>query len=340
MPHEHPSVPAATRLTSERQKNSKPSVSIVGAGRLGTALARALAACGYPIAGVVSRRRQHAERARALIDSRPRALVIAQLKQLPPSELLLITTPDDAIAETASRLAESFRRSSSSASLPERRIALHTSGALSSKELISLREIGFATGSMHPLVSVSDPTIGAESLREAFYCIEGEAKAVRLAEQMVRDLGGHSFTIQAKQKALYHVAAVTASGHAVALFDFAAQLLRRCGLNEGESRRVLLPLLRSTLQNLFVRSPAHALTGPFARADAATVRKHLAALHAEGRTPLTKDALELYTLLGRRSLQLAKQGNAGNIDRLREVALLLEEARGSSPKKRGKPGGL
>ena len=338
MPREHPPPPAGKRRQFERRKRGKPIVSIVGAGRLGTALGCALAACDYPVAAVVNRRRHHAERARALINPHPRALLATQLDQLPPSDLLLITTPDDHIAETALRLAASLRGSSPNAASRKARVALHTSGALSSEELAALRDTGFAVGSMHPLISVSDSLVGAQSLREAFYCIEGEAKAVRLAEQLVRDLGGHSFTITAGHKALYHVAAVTASGHAVALFDFAAQLLRRCGLNERESRRVLLPLLLSTLQNLFVRSPTRALTGPFARADAATVRQHLAALRAESRTPAIEDALELYTLLGRRSLQLAKQARVGNTDRLREVALLLEEARGGSPKKRGKPG--
>ncbi len=331
MPRENAHTPAGKKSAFNDRKRSKPllskpSVSIIGAGRLGTAFACALTACDYPISAVVNRRRRHAEQARALIDAHPQALTAAQLKHLPPSDLLLITTPDDAIAETASRLAESFRQSSSSGALPKQRIALHTSGALSSKELASLRDVGFAIGSMHPLISVSDPLSGAESLREAFYCIEGEAKAVRLAKRMVRDLGGQSFTIKAQQKALYHVAAVMTSGHAVALFDFAAQLLCRCGLTERAAHRVLLPLLRSTLQNLSVQSPRRALTGPFARSDAATVRRHLAALRTKLPAPITEDALELYTLLGRRSLQLAEQANTGSTARLQEVALLLEEA--------------
>lgn len=326
MPRENAQTSGKKRSTFERWRGSKPSVSIIGAGRLGTALGCVLAACDYPISAVVCRRRRHAEQSRALIDSHPQALTAAQLKHLPPSDLLLITTPDDSLAETASHLAESFRQSPSSTLLLKQRVALHTSGARSSEELAKLRAAGFAIGSMHPLVSVSDPLIGAESLRGASYCVEGEARAVRIAKQMVRDLGGQSFTIKAEQKALYHVAAVMTSGHAVALFDFAVQLLRRCGLTEGASRRVLLPLLRSTLQNLSVQNPARALTGPFARADAATVRRHLAVLRAEPSTPTTEDVLELYTLLGRRSLQLAAQANTGSTARLQEVALLLEEA--------------
>lgn len=335
------------RGTGEHGKSSqvKPSVTIIGAGRLGTALACALAACGYSISAVVTRRRQHSARAQALISARPPAFTFAQLDQLPESDLLLITTPDAAIAATASRLAQSFRKSSLSptSSLscnsspgtmsPKQPIALHASGALSSEELADLRDVGFAVGSLHPLISVSDPLIGAKSLRRAFYCLEGEARAVRLAKRMVRDLGGHSFTIGASRKALYHAAAVMTSGHVVALFGFAAELLRDCGLTERTAHGVLVPLLRSTLENLSTQSPARALTGPFARADIATVRKHVAALSAAARsTQSIEDAVEVYTLLGRRSLQLAKQTNRNAVG-LKEIARLLEEAQGKSSKK-------
>ena len=44
-------------------------------------------------------------------------------------------------------------------------------------------------------------------------------------------VGGRSFTVETKKKALYHAAAVLTSGHTVALFDLAARLLVRCGLS-------------------------------------------------------------------------------------------------------------
>ena len=109
-----------------------------------------------------------------------------------------------------------------------------------------------------------------------------------------------------------------ASGHVTALFDIAMEMLARCGLNERRARRVLLPLLKSTLENLYASDPAHALTGTFARADSATVRKHLAAL----RSSKMRDALAAYTLLGLRSLRLAQAAGARS-DALREIEGLL-----------------
>ncbi|HWS53809.1 MAG TPA: DUF2520 domain-containing protein, partial [Pyrinomonadaceae bacterium] len=232
---------------------------------------------------------------------RAAALSAARLAELPPADLIFITTPDDAIAATAGRLADLYV-----ASEARGRVVLHTSGALSSGVLAPLAARGFAVGSMHPLAAVSEARAGAESLRRAFYCVEGDARASRAARRVVRDLGGRSFSISARDKALYHAAAVMTAGHAVALFDTAARLLAACGLTEARARAVLLPLFASTLGNLSGQTPARALTGSFARADVDTVRKHLAAL----RRADVPGALAVYALLGGLSLPLALRNGA------------------------------
>ena len=298
-----------------------PRVAIVGAGRLGTALARALSTCGYEITALVARRLSHARRAMVLAGlTGTRPLASAQLHLLPNIELLFITTPDDRIPTVAAQLSERLGHAPTGAAATRaRRVVLHTSGALSSVALAPLRERGFAVGSMHPLVSISEPVKGAEQLRGAFYCVEGERAALGAARRVVRALGGESFSVKTEAKALYHASAVMASGHVVALFSLASEMLARCGLDEQSARRVLLPLLESTFENLSRQSPSRALTGTFARADVSTVGKHLSALVAED----SADALALYRLLGRRALRLAAEQGA-DAARLAEIRRLLE----------------
>lgn len=304
----------------------KATVSIIGAGRLGTALARALSSHGYRIEAVVARRKARARACAELIDAQPLVLTSAQLDQLPASDILFITTPDDAIESVALQLAAMMKSrgmkwKGGGEQGRRKRTALHASGALSSDILRGLRGAGFTTGSMHPLISVSDPVHGAESLRRAFFCIEGESAAKQVARSLVDALGAESFSINTKDKALYHAAAVMASGHMTALFDLATEMLTHCGLTARRARRVLIPLLRSTLENLYTSDPAHALTGTFARADTSTVRRHLEAINSSE----MRDALAAYTLLGLRSLQLAKRAGASS-DALEEIALILTEA--------------
>ena len=284
--------------TATRRTIKRPTISIVGSGRLGTALARALFLSGYEVEAVVARRSARARRAAALLGRSTRPLAANQLHSLPASEIVFISTPDDDIAAIATELAATHKS-------PVRgRTVLHTSGALSSSEVLKpLAAKGFHTGSLHPLVSVSDPLVGAGNLLSAFYCIEGDAAASRAARLIVKDLKGNGFHIPSRLKPLYHAAAVMASGHMVALFSLATEMLTYSGLDSKTARRVLLPLLESTVANLAAFDSAQALTGTFARGDLATVQRHLAALSRKD----LADALAAYKLLGRRSLDLAQE---------------------------------
>ena len=274
-------------------------VAIVGSGRLGTALGIALTWSGYRIQAVMARRVTHARKAAAQISRDAAALGASQVRLLPLCRIILISTPDDQIEPIAQQLARELSRDRVSA---RGRTVLHTSGALGSDVLASLAEVGFRVGSLHPLVSVSDPTSGAKALGGAFYCVEGDAAAVRVARRIVKALRGRSFSIPSNRKPLYHAAAVMTSGHVTALFDLAVGLLVHCGLKPTHARQVLLPLLESTVNNLSISDPADALTGTFSRGDLATVQRHLQALTEDK----SANALNVYTLLGAHSLELAK----------------------------------
>jgi predicted short-subunit dehydrogenase-like oxidoreductase (DUF2520 family) len=276
-------------------------------------MAIGLAARGYEVEALVARSLSHAQKGRRLVPGVRLALAENDLDKLPESDLVLIATPDDTIALVALKLAAAQKLN------VRNRTVLHTSGALSSNVLAPLATVGFHTGSIHPLVSVSEPRAGAVSLNSAFYCLEGDRVALRVGRKIVRDLGGRSFSIDSSSKALYHAAAVMASGHMTALFDIAAEMLTDCGLEEREARRVLLPLVESAWRNLVTSDPAGALTGTFARGDEATVRKHLAALKESGKT----EALIAYRLLGRRSLQLLRKKGGGDPAVIRRIEKLL-----------------
>jgi predicted short-subunit dehydrogenase-like oxidoreductase (DUF2520 family) len=292
-------------------------VSIVGAGRLGTALGIALAAKGYQVRSIVSPRISDARQAARLIDENTQPLSAAQLHKLDSVHIIIVATPDDAIEAAARNLARALGWNGRGS------VALHASGALSSSELDALAAIGFATGSMHPLVSVSDPVQGSRNLARAHYCIEGSADALRVSRALVRAMGGKSFSIRTEDKALYHAAAVMSSGHVVALFDIAIEMLTNCGLTSDTARAALLPLLQSTITNLSNHAPAAALTGTFARADSAIVRKHLAAL----RRLKSEDATAAYLLMGRRSTRLAKENGVSPAALKKIVQLLKSESR-------------
>jgi len=297
------------------RSNNKPTVAIIGPGRLGTAMAIALSRRRYKISALVGRRRPGIKKATHFLDAPVETLVIKEIEKLALPELVIISTPDDEISKVVKALRTMKPQGRST--------VLHTSGALSSAILSELETQNWSTGSIHPLVSVSEPVEGAAALENAFWCIEGDSSATRLSRRLVRDLKGQSFSVSAESKPLYHAAAVMSAGNVVAVFDVAVEMLARCGLSQAQARRVLLPLLSSTAANLAQYSPARALTGTFSRGDVATMKLHLEAL---SRVDL-KDALDLYRLLGQRSLELARQNGLGV-----EIVKKMEAVLGDRPR--------
>src|SRR6185503_940444 len=227
-------------MSTKFPSKSMPTVCIIGAGRLGQALAAALKSCNYPILAVVTKRRATAVKASNALQGSAIALAADRVATLPPCDLILITTPDDVIAKVATQLSQTLKTGKGVT-------VLHTSGALASDVLEPLRKIGCATGSMHPLVSISEPVSGAWALQYAHYCLEGTRQATTVARFLVRDLGGQSFTIKQKDKALYHAAAVMVSPHLVSLFDLGTEMLAACGVRKRAARIVFGPLLQSTI---------------------------------------------------------------------------------------------
>lgn len=301
---------------------------------MGTTLARSLSQLGYPIEVVVAKRASKARLAAQLTG--PETLFLSsnqlnrptsrQFERLARSSIILIATADDNLATVAKQLADLFTSRLTKAGRgknigPTRRIALHTSGALSSDVLQPLRAVGFALGSLHPLVSISDPLSATEPFHHAFFSVEGDPAAVRLARAIVGKLGGQSFSIASDKKALYHAAAVTSSGHIVALLDIALEMLVRCGLSSKRAQQVLMPLVQSTVANLAEEEPRRALTGPFARGDVATTKRHLVAIQSQ-KLP---SALSAYILLGQRSISLARARHGKRFE-LDQMARILSDA--------------
>ena len=287
-------------------------ISIISVGKLGGALAIALSRKDFEVENLFARNSQNANKIAELIESKPRIRPSEEFEEI-SSDVILITTQDFEIKNVAEKLKNS---------LHNQPIVFHTSGSLSSEILRDLKNIGCRVGSIHPLVSISDARLGAERFADAYFCVEGDEEATEIGEQIVEQLGGKSFSITAEYKTLYHAAATAACGHLVALIDVAIEMLTKCGLETENAQKILLPLIKSTVENLETQSAAEALTGTVARADIKTLENHLETLEKNA----SKEALEVYLQLAARSVHLAeRQGaNALNLKKIRGKLLLAK----------------
>lgn len=263
-----------------------PPVGIIGSGRAGLGLAVALHRARIRVAGVHGRRERPVPRGVKLsVGARP--------PWLPDVGVLLLAVRDDALGPCVNDLA-------GARSVGPGHVVLHLSGALTHDVLRPLEALGAATGSMHPLMTVSsEPAQAARHFRGATFVLEGELRAVAVADALVRRLGGIPVTLAPERKPAYHAGAVFASNYVVTMLAVAARLLADAGIGPKAALAALVPLARATLDNVAAAGTAGALTGPVARGDVATVRRHLAALRHQ-------DA-ELYRAVGRETLRLARE---------------------------------
>jgi predicted short-subunit dehydrogenase-like oxidoreductase (DUF2520 family) len=207
------------------------------------------------------------------------------------ASLVLVATPDAAIAETAAVLTQQD-------AIGPGQVVLHLSGLLDRRALESLAPTGAGLGSFHPLQTVSDPTTAPALFLGAYAAVEGDVRAMEEAEAMARSLGMHPVRVAGDAKAAYHAGAVFASNFVVALAGVAERLARAAGVPDPEAARLYLPLLKGAAANLD-KGPVAALTGPIARGDVATVEAHLEALGPEDR--------RLYRCLGLATLAIAER---------------------------------
>ena len=275
-----------------------PSVFIMGAGVVGTALATRLVRAGVPVRGLHGRRAELPDAAGGI--SGGVGGVVGSTGEIPPvlseSDVVIIAVRDDRISEVAARLVRERR-------LRPGQVLLHTSGANPARTILAPAVAHVrAVGTLHPLVSFADARVAVEGLDEIAFGIEGDEPARALAQQIVRALGARAVMLEAENLALYHAGAVIASNYVVAMADTARSLLVKAGVPAEEALPVLIPLLASVVQNLAQVGLPGALTGPVERGDVTVVERHLGALAA--RAP---ELVELYRLVGRDVLRLARQ---------------------------------
>lgn len=280
------------------------SFSIVGAGRLGTALAAALVRRGWSLALIVDRDPREARGSRRVVGAGRAAAGFDASSR--PGDLVVVAVPDAEVARVAAALARSGLDWSG-------RTVVHTSGLLPARVLAPLARRGARTASCHPVQSFARKEAPASAFAGITWGLEGDPAAVDVCGRIVRALRGHVLLLAEKDKPLYHAACSLASNAFIALAATAAGLLSGTGLDREAAEAVLLPLVQGTLQNVKNFGLEKALTGPILRGDVATVGEHLEALRGD------PAALEVYRALGRRLIGLAARSGlpAGRIRALK-----------------------
>jgi predicted short-subunit dehydrogenase-like oxidoreductase (DUF2520 family) len=283
-------------------------IGIIGAGKVGTALAVLLNRRGYLVSGVFSRSAASAEKLAAAVKG---CRVAASSQQIADAGgLIFITTPDSAISNVVSQI-----------KWPKGCIVVHCSGADSTDILEPARKSGALVGCFHPLQTFAGVKEAIENMPGTTFALEAAEPLLATLKQMAQDLGGESITLSAKDKAAYHAAAVFACNYLVTLVKMSTDLWKtfQTPVPTAEAAKALLPLLRGTLHNIETIGIPNCLTGPIARGDTGTIGKHLDELQSKA-----PELLFAYKELGLQTVPIAVAKGTITAKQARDLETILQ----------------
>lgn len=292
----------AMAAAGARRLAGKPSVGVIGAGRVGAVIGAALRSVGYPLVAVAGESDASRTRIETLL---PGVRVDKPTAVSKAAGLLLLTVPDDTLDNVVRMLV-------ASRAIRSGQIVVHTSGRHGLRVLEPARAIGAHGIALHPAMTFTGTDLDLARLAGCTYGVTNEPEDHALVETLVADLGGNLVTVEEGDRELYHAALAHGSNHLVTLVSQAMDLLRSAGAQDPAL--ILRPLMTAALDNALAFGDA-ALTGPIVRGDLKTVRAHLRSL--AGMSP---SMLEAYVTMARATAAHAIAD--GRLQQRRAAALL------------------
>jgi len=279
----------------------------IGAGTVGTALALRLSDRGYRVVAVSSRSQSSAEKlAQAITGCHA---VNDKQAVAEAAELVFVTTPDDAIAPVVSEITWHHGQS-----------VVHCSGADSTEILEPARKQGAQVGAFHPLQTFASVRQAIDNIPGSTFALEAEEPLLTTLKDMAIVLDGQWIELKSSDKVVYHAAAVIACNYLVTLVKLATDLWQTFNIPADQATKALMPLLRGTLNNIDNVGIPQCLTGPIARGDTGTIKKHLDALYE-----VAPSVLSTYRELGLQTIPVALGKGRINHEQADELQAILSQ---------------
>lgn len=229
-------------------------ISIIGAGNVGSHLAKRLYACGHNIVQIFSRTPAKAARLSKLV----KGTGISRLEDLEPTaDLYILAITDDAMASVTESLA--FLNQ-------QQKLVVHTSGSVSS-EVFQAHFDNY--GIFYPLQTFS--AAQAVNFERLPFCIYGNTRPVEDAlVELARSICPNVYRINDEQRGILHVTAVFANNFSNYLFSMAERICEEHQL----PFELLIPLIQETVHKIERAAPSRVQTGPATRGDLQTIVRH------------------------------------------------------------------
>ncbi|MCZ4353943.1 DUF2520 domain-containing protein [Roseovarius aestuarii] len=239
-------------------------VNLVGAGNVGQTLCHLLNRTGLcEVQDITNRSPGKASIAVEFIKS---GQSVAQVQDMRPADIWLITVSDTSVASVAADLADCDHPPA---------IAVHCSGFLPAGEMHPLGDKGWHLASAHPATTFANPAVSVAQFADTYCGLEGDDTAIATLKPLFTAIGARCFPVRSDAKALYHAAAVMSCNLTTVLQAVAQEAWDAAGVPKDAIDGLQSTLLRNTIDNTLALGPQTALTGPAARGDKDVVtRQH------------------------------------------------------------------
>ncbi|MEO0025626.1 MAG: DUF2520 domain-containing protein [candidate division WOR-3 bacterium] len=246
-----------------RKRAQVERLGFIGVGKVGAALLFHCLRSGYRISGIYDvnerRLRNIARKLKVRTARMPEEVVLG-------SDVLFFTVPDQEITRIYRQVRSKIRPGT---------VLAHCAGAFGREVFAGAERLGLETLALHPVQTFASDEQAVRSLPGSFFALDGSRGGLSFGRSLVRALQGKWFIVEGQNRPLYHAMCVFSSNFLNALFYAAEQIGRKIDLAPADTRQILKPLARVTLENILNHGACASLTGPVRRADERTIRTHI-----------------------------------------------------------------
>lgn len=249
----------------QKTRNRHLQVAVIGKGRLGTSLARALSR-------ITKTFRLHSH-----IPARSSSFKKLSVDGGP--DILIIVTRDNYITSVAKKALSNTGNNL--------RLVVHCAGSLSPEILPKKARVMRAT--IHPIQTFAKPS---DQLFKGitFTISTQDSLAVPMLRKLARELGAsQTFQLNPDILPLYHSMIVYGANFIILLGTALEEISKAATIDGRKMKSALRPILMQSLNNVLTGDSRRALTGPISRGDTQTVERHRKALKQ-----LPDEVLKLY----------------------------------------------
>lgn len=230
---------------------SRLGVGVIGAGRVGPVLARALAGAGHAITGISAISEASRERAESMLPGVP-ILEVAEVVRR--SELVLIAVPGSELAGLVAGLA-------ATGAWQPGQLAIHTAPEHGIGVFAPALAAGVIPLALHPAIVFTGTSLDLTRLSEAMVAVTAPAPVLPIGQALAVEMGAEPFIVGEQDRPAYADAILAATELSRAVVRQTTDTLRSIGIERPD--RAIGGVIRASVEESLLQAAADpGLSGP------------------------------------------------------------------------------